>query len=67
MIKVLVVHDTLHEAKKIEHYITSYYGACSVLLCTGADKNEKCIWYPDCSEAAFKECESKDRIRIRYG
>ena len=40
MIKVLVVHDILHEAKKIEHYITSYYGACSVLLFAGADKNE---------------------------
>ena len=40
MIKVLVVHDTLHEAKKIEHYIISYYGTCSVLLCAGADKNE---------------------------
>ena len=40
MIRVLVVHDVLYEAKKVEHYITSYYENCNVMLCVDAEKNE---------------------------
>ena len=66
MIRVLVVHDTLYEAKKIEHYITSFYGACNVMLCVDAEKNE----IMDIVENAGKEidlCFTKIKMRSVSG
>lgn len=66
MIRVLVVHDALHEAKKMEHYITSYCEDCRVILCADAGKNE----IMDIIENASKEidvCFTKIKMRSVSG
>ena len=66
MIKVLVVHDTLYEAKKLEHYITSCYDACDVMLCADGGKNE----IMDILENASEEidlCFTKIKMRSVSG
>lgn len=40
MVKVLVIHEVLHEAKEMEYYITNCYSNCSVTLCVDESKNE---------------------------
>ena len=40
MVNVLVIHEFLHEAKEIEHYITSCYGNPNMNVCVDVSKNE---------------------------
>ena len=40
MVNVLVIHELLHEAKKLESYITSCYDNPNITLCVNGSKNE---------------------------
>ena len=40
MVNVLVIHEVLHEAKELEHYITSCYGNANIHLCVNISKDE---------------------------
>ena len=40
MVRVLVLHEVLHEAKEMEHYISACYKECCVTLCVDASKKE---------------------------